>query len=139
MQKYWHYADKPFSPSVLPNHPANVPNAETPAQILLAALSGTAPDDVKSYDIAWIEPLTGDVHQPLQAIARFTAVHTNGDSGGNDVKFRAAPCRDNLHSYRDGLPGTTIDPADIHRIGNQLLHKPKPAGGVDGKVPGAVG
>ena len=94
---------------------------------------------MKSYDVAWIERLTGDVHQPLHVIARFTAVHTNGDSGGNDGKFCTAPWHDNLHSYRDELLGTTIDPADIQRIGDQLLVQPKPAGGVDGRVSGTVG
>ena len=135
MHKYWHYVDKPFSPSGLPTHPANVPNAETQAQILIAALSSTASDDVKSYDVAWIEHLTGDVHQPLHATARFTAVHPNGDRGGNDVKFCTAPCRDELHAYWDDLLGTTIDPAAIQRIGDQLLRKPKPAGAGETSVP----
>ncbi len=138
MHKYWHYVDRPFSPAGLPVSEANVPNAETQLQILIAALAGTPSDDIKSYDIAWIEHLTGDIHQPLHATARFTAVSPNGDRGGNEVKFCTSPCFDNLHSYWDNLMGTSILLVDIQRIGNSLLRKRKPAG-AEGAVPVWVG
>lgn len=135
MHKYWHYVDKPFAPSGVATHPANIPNAETQMKTLVEALSSGASDDVKSYDVVWIEHISGDVHQPLHAAARFTSVHTDGDAGGNFVRFCDAPCRDNLHSFWDGLIGTSTDFAEIKRIGENLLHKPKPAGSGETSVP----
>jgi hypothetical protein len=129
MHKYWHYVDKPYpSPAGFPAENPHIPNAETQFPILMSGISGSASDDIKSYDIAWLEHLTGDVHQPLHATARFTAAHPHGDIGGNSVKFCPTPCRDNLHSYWDELLGTTTNPKAIGKLGDKLLKKPKPSG-----------
>ena len=73
--------------------------------MLTDAIGTDESDDIKSYDVAWLEHLVGDVHQPLHATSRFTKNHPNGDAGGNLVLLCAAPCRDELHAYWDGLLG----------------------------------
>ena len=46
-------------------------------------------DDIKSYDLVWLEHLVGDVHQPLHATSRFSADLPMGDRGGNSVALCA--------------------------------------------------
>lgn len=116
--KYWHYKDLAFSPDGTPIKTAPSPNAET--QILTFSAALAAPglsDDVKSYDLAWLLHLVGDVHQPLHATARFTASLPKGDSGGNDVLVcpsTMATCDAShnkaLHSFWDGALGTSDSP-----------------------------
>ena len=129
MHKYWHFIDHPYSPFGLPSEPAPPVNAVTEIRIMRAAIGSTAGDDVKSYDIAWLSHLIGDLHQPLHAIARFTTRHPSGDAGGNLVRFCAAPCEfpDNLHAYWDGLIGG--DPPElgtVKSIATGLMAQPKP-------------
>jgi hypothetical protein len=52
-------------------------------------LRSAASDDVKSYDLAWLEHLVGDVHQPPHAVSRFTHEAPAGDRGGNSVHLCA--------------------------------------------------
>jgi hypothetical protein len=107
--KYWHFVDIPFaaSPS-LPLPRVVTPNAQERIKLFLSVIRSTASDPLKSYDLAWLLHIVGDIHQPLHAAARITRADLNGDAGGNYVGITCAPpCRmTRLHSVWDGLFGT---------------------------------
>jgi len=105
--KYWHYKDIPFTAdgTGLPKH-AKTPNAQTQIATMRDLLSSQATDDVKSYSLAWLNHLVGDVHQPLHASARFSKEHPEGDGGGNDVTVCASKCG-SLHAFWDDAVGAT--------------------------------
>ena len=128
MHKYWHYVDLPFSPAGLPAVGPKNSNAALQIPIFTKAIGATVSDDIKSYDIAWLEHLVGDIHQPLHTVSRFTRNHPQGDAGGNAVKFCKPPCRDNLHAYWDELFGTRTDLKTITRLGMKLLQQGEPPG-----------
>ena len=119
MHKYWHYVDVPFSPDGTALGAASTVNAQTEIALLRKGIASSEPDAVKSYDLAWLVHLVGDVHQPLHCTSRFTAATPTGDQGGNLVKLDG-PAR-NLHAYWDDLlgssdyraPAATGEPADI--------------------------
>lgn len=104
--KYWHFIDVPYSQDGTPLPPVPSPNAETQIKAFRAAIHANASDDVKAYDLAWLEHLVGDVHQPLHAITRVSANSPTGDAGGNDIKLCAAPCGYSLHAFWDRLVGS---------------------------------
>ncbi len=101
--QYWHFVDTPFSPDNTPTRPAYTVNALTQIEMLTAALQSDETPAMKSYDLAWLEHLVGDVHQPLHVTSRFTAGNPNGDAGGNLVAIVQSP--NELHGYWDNLPG----------------------------------
>jgi len=102
--RYWHFIDAPFSPGHTTLPPIPTPNAETQIVAFRAVLSSTQPDELKSYDLAWLLHLIGDIHQPLHATTRVTSSDLKGDAGGNSVKL-SGDASSNLHSYWDDLPG----------------------------------
>jgi hypothetical protein len=104
--KYWHFIDLPYSQDGTPLPPVPTPNAETQIKAFRVALGSGASDDVKAYDLAWLEHLVGDIHQPLHAIARVSASKPEGDAGGSLLPICAAPCRDSLHLFWDRLVGS---------------------------------
>lgn len=130
MHKYWHFIDHPYAPTGLLVAPPPAVNAATEIKQMRTALQSAASDYIKSYDVAWLEHLVADVHQPLHAISRFTALHPMGDAGGNLVRFCDSPCDapDNLHAYWDDLMGNQTDIAAIRIAANDLLGQPEPAG-----------
>ena len=108
--KYWHFIDVPFSPDNTPLGLIPYPNVETETAAFRQTLSSNASSKLKSYDLVWLLHLVGDIHQPLHCTSRFTSTQTQGDSGGNGVKFCAAsvqPCSGNLHSFWDNLLGSS--------------------------------
>jgi hypothetical protein len=105
--RYWHYIDVPLSADGTPTVPPVQPNAQTQIELFESSIgSATVPDDVKSYDLVWLEHLVGDVHQPLHATSRFSQQLSDGDRGGNSVALCVRPCRDELHSFWDNVLGT---------------------------------
>jgi hypothetical protein len=104
--KYWHFIDVPFSQDGTALHDAPSPNAQTQIAAFRAVLASRQSDDVKSYDLSWLEHLVGDIHQPLHAVARFSADLPNGDAGGNLIHLCSAPCNFNLHTFWDRLVGS---------------------------------
>ena len=107
MHRYWHFIDTPFSTDGTALTQPVAPNARTQIELFSAAIAGTdASDDVKSYDLVWLEHLVGDVHQPLHATSRFSADLPSGDRGGNSVALCASPCKDELHAFWDTVLGT---------------------------------
>jgi hypothetical protein len=126
LHKYWHFVDLPFTQDGTPLMDVPVPNAQTQIAIFRKVLASNSPDALKSYDLAWLMHIVGDVHQPLHATARFGKNEPKGDAGGNFVKLCVAPCKNNLHSFWDGLPGESRAPIDAIK-GGKLLPKPKPS------------
>ena len=124
---YWHFVDLPYAAGA-PGQPPKVPNALTEIQLLTKAISSSESDDIKSYDVVWLEHLVGDVHQPLHATSRFTKNHPNGDAGGNLVYLCAKPCKDELHAYWDGLLGDDLTIDQVKQTGDRLLMAGKPEG-----------
>jgi hypothetical protein len=113
---YWHFIDTGFASdsSTVPATPT--PNVAIQIAALRTFLASDEDDTLKSYDLVWIEHLTGDIHQPLHATVRYYA--NQGDAGGNDVNIsmptamkkqfegtlsRSAPTE--LHAFWDDLPG----------------------------------
>lgn len=106
--RYWHFVDEPFSPDHTPLIQPESPNALTQIVTFRKALSSDAGNDVKSYDLVWLEHLVGDVHQPLHATSRFTSAQPKGDEGGNNVSLCDKPrCREELHAAWDDILGTS--------------------------------
>jgi hypothetical protein len=127
MHKYWHFVDKPFSPSHLATGGPASSNASLQISTFITAIADDASDDIKSYDVAWLEHLVGDVHQPLHTTSRVTMGHPHGDNGGNSIEF-CDECRDNLHQFWDDILGTSTDMATITHLGDSLLLRQKPIG-----------
>src|SRR5260221_5755086 len=125
MHKYWHFVDIPYAAGAL-GEPPKVPNALTEILLLSQAIGTDESEDVKSYDVVWLEHLVGNVHQPLQCTARFTKNHPNGDAGGNFVAFCQKPCRDELHAYWDGLLGDKQSIDEVSQAGQALLAIARP-------------
>jgi hypothetical protein len=132
---YWHYVNRPYSADGTATVPAGVPNLETQLPTLRAALaSPETSDDVRSYDLAWLLHLVGDVHMPLHCIARFSAKAPTGDRGGNEVVINgnAQPpiCDDpqycpygppdNLHSFWDIVAGSGYAIAPVEAAASKL-------------------
>jgi hypothetical protein len=120
MHKYWHFIDLPFSPDGTPLQQPSVPNAATQIAAFRSVLASTSPDELKSYDLMWLLHLVGDVHQPLHCTSRFTHATPNGDDGGNGVKVVDGGNSKTLHSFWDGLLGTSSDPAVAIAVGQSL-------------------
>jgi S1/P1 Nuclease len=111
MHKYWHYVDLPFSPDGTTTVDPKNPNAETQIKMFRDVIAAGSSDDLKSYDVAWLIHIVGDVYQPLHATSRFTKLLPKGDGGGNLVKIKCSPnCGNNLHSFWDGLFDTNKTP-----------------------------
>ncbi|MCJ9668974.1 MULTISPECIES: S1/P1 nuclease [unclassified Neorhizobium] len=107
---YWHYIDIPFTTDETPVRMPDAPNALTQLRLFTEALSSTASEGVKSYDLVWMLHIVGDLHQPLHATARFSK-ELDDDRGGNDeevIPIGAEKVR--LHLYWDALLGTDGTP-----------------------------
>jgi hypothetical protein len=113
MHAYWHFIDLPFSSDGSPAPAPEAPNALTQIEAFTAALRSDAPDEIKSYDLVWLEHLVGDAHQPLHAVSRFSRALPLGDRGGNEERVCLAfVCGLKLHAFWDGLLGGSGDPGD---------------------------
>jgi hypothetical protein len=119
--RYWHYINLPFSPDQTELQVATAPNVMTQISAFRRALADPGvSDEVKSYDLAWLLHLVGDVHQPLHATSRFTQSEPEGDAGGNRVALCAPPCHKNLHAFWDEIPGKSRKPQTAIRRSRKL-------------------
>jgi hypothetical protein len=127
--QYWHFVDTPFSTDGTPTNPPGHPNALDEILALSAALASSETDDIKSYDLVWIEHLVGDVHQPLHDTSRFTKKDVNGDRGGNAVPICTTPgcTKPELHGYWDAILGAQKLSTAL-KMGKQLNARTKPTG-----------
>jgi hypothetical protein len=103
----WHFRDLFWNAS------DNSNSTKTPHGDLIEKLiefSGNGSDEDKAIQIAWLEHLIGDIHQPLHCSGRITDEpdETDGDNGGNDFCLVAkSKCGKKgalkLHTYWDHL------------------------------------
>ncbi|HEY1423847.1 MAG TPA: S1/P1 nuclease [Candidatus Acidoferrum sp.] len=118
MHKYWHFIDTPFTTdgTALPAIPT--PNAQERIALFRQVLASGSDDGLKSYDLAWLLHLVGDVHQPLHASTRVSSTDPEGDAGGNLVKLDCAKCE--LHFFWDDLLGTQNDLKTVMKAARKL-------------------
>jgi S1/P1 Nuclease len=129
---YWHFVDAGLASdnSQVPATPS--PNAATQIVAFREAIKSDESDDLKAYDLIWLEHMVGDIHQPLHGVDRY--YQNTGDEGGNlvairmpqslKVKFNAqmpsyAPKE--LHAFWDDLPGGQ-DPAHAMPVAIAFAH-----------------
>jgi hypothetical protein len=106
--RYWHFIDLPLAVDGTPVVQPPTPNLQAQMELFMRAIgSPVTGDEVKSYDLVWLEHLVGDAHQPLHATSRFSRSLPEGDRGGNLVALCYKPCREELHAYWDDLLGTS--------------------------------
>jgi hypothetical protein len=136
----WHYINMtPFFDGI----PERADAGPLPTNIherLLWAINtlrkGTGSDRRDAEALGFLYHLTGDAHQPMHAITRFSAAHPKGDAGGNffQVKMPKAISIRNLHAYWDGAAGlfgwqnprrplTEAGLARIRRAAEELVKK----------------
>jgi hypothetical protein len=104
--KYWHFINIPYSEDGTALPPVPSPNAETQIAAFRTALDSSKSDDIKAYDLAWLEHLVGDIHQPLHAATGVSRSMPRGDAGGGLSLLCNAPCSDSLHLFWDRLVGS---------------------------------
>lgn len=120
MHKGWHFIDTPLwlGAGPAPQLPP-VPrvNAVEVANVLLHQLHAAELDPAKAYDLAWLEHLVGDLHQPLHAVTGVTSTNPSGDVGGNAVRVSGVKGIKELHAYWDDVLGRSAPPDAItHRV-----------------------
>ena len=106
----WHYIDYPLKPSRF----SVVPDASPDNNIVRAVeqcekiLSDRhASPEERAACLSWQIHLIGDLHQPLHCSSLFDTAHPKGDKGGNDFFVKPAARGISLHSFWDGLLGTS--------------------------------
>jgi hypothetical protein len=106
----WHFINYPLKPSRFPF----VPDSSPENDILFAIqqceqnLSNRkASPEEHAVCLSWLIHLIGDLHQPLHCSSLFDSAHPNGDKGGNDFFVKPAAQGIPLHSFWDGLLGTS--------------------------------
>jgi hypothetical protein len=149
---YLHFRDEPFigdreltDAEKVQFAPAK-PNAQSRIEDFSVALSDSADDRVRAYDLAWLIHLVGDVHQPLHATARLTpgsGGQLRGDSGGNFVQVcvdyqRCKSVSQTLHSFWDKVVGgsgdtrqATLQATPLYARARAATPEPSPAVWVD--------
>ncbi|MDU3133794.1 MAG: S1/P1 nuclease, partial [Bradyrhizobium sp.] len=107
---YWHYKDTLLSADETPLPRPDPVDAVSQLKLMIAKLpaNSDASDALRSYSLSWMIHLVGDLHQPLHAIARYSAAlpDKGGDRGGNEVQVVAANGEKlPLHFYWDRIFG----------------------------------
>jgi hypothetical protein len=109
----WHFIDYPLKPSGFPLLPDSTPgdNIVYAIQQCERSLSSrkASPEERAVY-LSWLIHLIGDVHQPLHCSSLFDDAHPRGDKGGNGFFIKPAERGITLHSFWDGLLGTSGKP-----------------------------
>lgn len=119
--RHWHYIDNPFTQdgTSLSQAALGAVHAEERIDLFRKVLASTANDNLKSYDLVWLEHLIGDVHQPLHGATRVSKNLRRGDNGGNLHCLRQ-DCSRNLHAFWDGAVGFTTDAAEADQFAHTL-------------------
>jgi hypothetical protein len=89
----------------------------------LADLHATGKD--RAVALAWVEHLVGDVHQPLHAIAMFSADLPDGDHGGNEIVIRAEGAVTRLHSFWDSVMSNSDAYDAVEFLAEDILNDPQ--------------
>ncbi|MBW8879175.1 MAG: S1/P1 nuclease [Acidobacteria bacterium] len=122
IHKIWHYRDEGISFDGTATRPPDAVNALTQIVALRSALGDPAvPASVRAYDLSWLEHLVGDVHQPLHAVSRFSALHPDGDHGGNEFHLDdPADPKMSLHWFWDTALTADPDPQKVSALAKSL-------------------
>ena len=106
----WHYVSFPYGPGPQPKldqplnkKPDNLLTAYRYARDRVASLAQTSEDRAEA--LCWLMHLTGDAHQPLHAVSRYSPAFPKGDRGGTLQYIRASSDSQplSLHKFWDGL------------------------------------
>jgi hypothetical protein len=118
MHQNWHYIDCAIETHGSKGFPVEEPNAVSAVAAIIGDLSNP-------YNLSCMIHLTGDLHQPLHSVSRFSGHHHGqttsvdiGDQGGN-LFLIDDPAR-NLHSLWDGVLDSVGSRADLIAIGRNL-------------------
>jgi hypothetical protein len=109
----WHYIDYPLRPPKFPLVPGPSPEDDIVYAIEhceQTLSSRKASPEERAVFLSWLIHLIGDLHQPLHCASLFDSAHPNGDKGGNDFFVKPAEHGISLHSFWDGLLGTSGKP-----------------------------
>ena len=88
VHKNWHYRDEGISFDGTTTKAPDAVNALTQIVATRDALGDPwVQGSFQAYALSWLEHLVGDIHQPLHAVSRFSALHPGGDHGGNEFKL----------------------------------------------------
>ena len=109
----WHYVDYPLKPTKFPVEPGPDPTDDIlfgigQSERILSDTKGSAQD--RAAYLSWLIHLVGDVHMPLHCCSLFTDAYQTGDRGGNSFYIKPATRGIALHSFWDGLLGTSGKP-----------------------------
>lgn len=118
---YWydvmHYIDTPFSADGTHLPPVEATNAVNTIKKAMAVLSSkkTSPTD-KKLALRMLIHITGDIHQPLHAATKVSALYPKGDLGGNLFFLGDNSVGKNLHQYWDNGAGLFLGRYDENKI-----------------------
>ena len=107
---HWHYIDYPLKPTAFPVEPSPAPEDDALYGITQCekVLSDTKPSlQERAVYLAWMIHLVGDLHQPLHCCSFVNETYPHGDKGGNDFYVKPGERGISLHSFWDGLLGTS--------------------------------
>lgn len=86
----------------------------------------SASAEARAAHLSWMIHLVGDIHQPLHCASYFSPEFPRGDKGGNSFYVKPNTRGIKLHSFWDGLLGTSSKPRTQVNYGVQLrAHYPK--------------
>jgi len=106
----WHYVDYPLKPPSFPMEPAPSPTDDVlygiqQCERVLADTKASAEE--RAVYLSWLIHLVGDIHQPLHCCSLVTETYPAGDKGGNSFYVKPSARGISLHSFWDGLLGTS--------------------------------
>ena len=106
----WHFIDYPLKPPKFPlvaGPTANDDIVYTLRECEKTLSNRKASPEERGVFLSWLIHLVGDAHQPLHCSSLFDEAHPKGDKGGNDFFVKPAERGITLHSFWDGLLGTS--------------------------------
>lgn len=114
---HWHYIDYPLRGPSFSMEPESAPKDDILFGIeqsdkLLG--DNNAPAEERAVYLSWLMHLIGDLHQPLHCASLFNYVYPNGDKGGNNFYVKPGSRGIKLHSFWDGLLGTSAKANSQH-------------------------
>jgi hypothetical protein len=110
---HWHYINYPLRPPLFQNQFGPTPRDDILYGIEQCEkiLSDTkAPAEERAVYLSWLIHLIGDLHQPLHCSSFINETYPVGDKGGNDFYVKPGSRGIKLHSFWDGLLGTSTKP-----------------------------
>jgi len=111
---HWHSVNYPLEPPAFPMEAGPKPNDDALygiGQCEKFLSDAKAPPQERAVYLAWVIHLISDLHQPLHCASLFNNNFPLGDKGGNDLYIKPGASGINLHTFWDGLLGTS---GDVH-------------------------